>query len=101
ARPLTRHPATDRDPEFSPDGKQVAFVSEREGSPFLYVMPAEGGTPRRVGFHTSGYATQGWTPDGRSILISGPRDHFWREPDRFVLVRADERAAEVPLFDAR
>jgi len=100
ARALTRHPAADRDPEFSPDGKQIAFVSDRQGSPGLYVMPAEGGIPRQVGFHSAGYAPQGWAPDGRSILVSAPRDHFWRESDRFFLVRTDERAAESPLFDA-
>ena len=100
ARPLTRHPSADRDPEFSPDGKQIAFISEREGSPLVFVMPADGGNPKQVGFHTSGYRMQGWSPDGRSILVAGPRDHFWREADRFFLLRPDERTAEVPLFDA-
>ncbi len=35
-------------PRFSPDGKQVAFTSEYDGNREVYVMPAEGGTPKRL-----------------------------------------------------
>jgi tricorn protease len=100
AKPLTRHTAADREPEFSPDGKQLAFISDREGTPQVFVMPAEGGAPRQVGFHTGGYALNGWSPDGRSLLVSASRDHFWRDADRFFLIHVDERSAEIPLFDA-
>jgi tricorn protease len=100
AKPLTRHPSHDRQPAFSPDGKQIAFASDRQGSFHPYVMPAGGGAPRQVGFHSSGYAVGGWAPDGRGLLVSGPRDHFWRDADRFFLIRTDERVAEEPLFDA-
>jgi tricorn protease len=100
ARPLTRHQGMDRDPAFSPDGLQIAFVSNREGHFHVYVMPAEGGVPRQVAFHSSGYTLQGWAPDGHSLLVSGARDHFWKEADRFFLIKTDERTAEVPLFDA-
>jgi tricorn protease len=48
ARRLTNHPARDRQPRFSLDGKQLAFISERSGSPQVHVMPAAGGTPRQL-----------------------------------------------------
>jgi tricorn protease len=99
AKPLTRNPAVDRDPEFSPDGKQIAFASDRQGSFHPYLMPSEGGMPRQVGFHSAGYSVEGWTLDGRSILVSASRDHSWRDADRFFLIKTDERSAEVPLFD--
>jgi tricorn protease len=99
ARPLTRNPAVDRDPEFSPDGKQIAFTSDRLGSFHPYVMAAEGGTPRQVGFHSAGYSVEGWGSDGRSLLVSAARDHFWRDAERFFLIKTDERSAEIPLFD--
>ncbi len=99
ARPLTRNPAVDRDPEFSPDGKQIAFTSDRQGSFHPYVMPSEGGVPRQVGFHSAGYSVEGWGHDGRSLLVAASRDHFWRDADRFFLIKTDERSAEVPLFD--
>src|SRR5688572_5074286 len=40
---LTSHPALDSGAAFSPDGKQIAFNSEREGSKLLYTMPVNGG----------------------------------------------------------
>src|SRR6516225_5481094 len=56
ARRLTNHPARDREPRFSPDGKQLAFISERSGSPQVHVMPASGGIPRPLTAHTAGYS---------------------------------------------
>ena len=100
AKPLTRNAAVDRKPVFSPDGKQIAFVSDRQGSFHAYVMPAQGGVPKQVGFHSSGYLTEGWTPDGRALLVSGTRDDFWRDGDRFFLLKVDDRVAEEPLFNA-
>lgn len=100
ARRLTRSPAVDRDPEFSPDGKSIAFASDRQGSFHPYVMPADGGAPRQVGFHSAGYSLQGWSADGRSLLVSAARDHYWREADRSFLIPVDARGPETPLFDA-
>ena len=100
AKPLTRSDAVDREPEFSPDGKTIAFGSDRQGSFHPYVMPADGGIPRQVGFHSAGYAVEGWAGDGRSLLVSGSRDHHWRDAARFYLVPTEDRAAEVPLFDS-
>ncbi len=100
ARPLTRNAGVDRDPVFSPDGKRVGFSSDRQGSFQPFVMPAAGGLPRQVGFHTGGYVVEGFTPDGRSLLVSVGRDHFWRDADRFALIGSEGRTAEVPLFDA-
>src|SRR5471030_564800 len=48
ARPLTFHPGRDIAPKFSPDGKEIAFVSDREGSPQVFTIPREGGLPRQV-----------------------------------------------------
>jgi tricorn protease len=99
ARRLTNHPARDREPCFSPDGKQIAFISERGGSPQLHVMPAAGGTPRQLTFHTAGCSLQEWCPDGRRLLIRAARDHFWRHAERFFTVSAESRQADRLLFD--
>jgi tricorn protease len=99
ARRLTNHPGPDREPRFSPDGKQLAFISERSGSPQLYIMPAEGGAPRQVTYHTAGCSLQDWCPDGRSLLVNASRDHFWRHPERFFTISAETRQAETLLFD--
>ncbi|HEV3146667.1 MAG TPA: S41 family peptidase [Gemmataceae bacterium] len=99
AKRLTAHPAKDRQPKFSPDGKQIAFVSEREGTPQVFVMSAEGGSPVQMTFHTAGYELLGWAPDGKRLLVSSQRDNFWRHADRYFLVSADGKATEEMLFD--
>src|SRR5438045_3538656 len=48
ARRLTSGPEYTSFPRFSPDGTQVAFTSEYDGNREVYVMPAEGGTPKRL-----------------------------------------------------
>ncbi|CAN5746361.1 S41 family peptidase [soil metagenome] len=99
ARRLTWHEARESSPKFSPDGKKIAFLSDREDGRQVYVMPAEGGTPDRLTHHTAGYSLHDWTRDGRQLLVSGARDHFWRRADRFFLINAEGRSAEKALFD--
>lgn len=98
ARPLTRHPARDRQPKFSPDGKEIAFISDRSGSPQVHVMSAAGGAPRQVTHHTAGFTLQEWAPDGR-LLVGAARDNYWRHAERFFLVSPTARKGEEPLFD--
>jgi tricorn protease len=99
ARQLTQHPAHDREPKFSPDGKEIAFVSDREGSSQVFVMPAQGGAPQQLTFHAAGHSLLEWSPDGHGLIVSGARDHFWSHPDRFFRVNRGERMAEQLLFD--
>ncbi len=48
ARRLTSGPGYTSFARFSPDGTQIAFTSEYDGNREVYVMPAEGGTPKRL-----------------------------------------------------
>jgi tricorn protease len=50
ARRLTSHDGYEMFAHFSPDGKQLAFTGQYDGNTEIYVMPAEGGTPRRLTF---------------------------------------------------
>src|ERR1700729_2602298 len=52
-RRLTVHKAFDSHPRFSPDGKWIAFSSNRYGDSDVFVIPAEGGTARRLTFHSA------------------------------------------------
>jgi tricorn protease len=99
ARQLTAHQGRDSQPKFSPDGKEIAFVSDREGSPHVYTVAFHGGAPRQLTFHTAGAALQEYTLDGQSLLLKATRDHFWRHGERFFTVKAKERSAERLLFD--
>ena len=47
-RNLTRNPAYDGDPAWSPDGRKLGFVSNRDGSYGVYVMNADGSGQRRL-----------------------------------------------------
>ncbi len=98
AKALTQNPARDTQPKFSPDGSQIAFVSERDGSPQVYLMPATGGTPQQVTFNTAGYALQEWTGAGK-LLVSSARDNYWRRAERFFIVDPKTRKADELLFD--
>jgi Tol biopolymer transport system component len=47
-RSLTRHPAFDANPAWSPDGRKIAFVSNRDGGYGIYVMNADGSGQQRL-----------------------------------------------------
>ena len=48
AMQLTTNPAHDTEPVWSPDGKRIAFASDRMGSMDVYIVSKEGGEPRRL-----------------------------------------------------
>ncbi|MEZ6133890.1 MAG: S41 family peptidase [Pirellulaceae bacterium] len=99
-RRLTHHAASDSQPIFSPDGSQIAFISDRTGSSQIFIMQSNGELPRQVTFHSAGYALADWFPDGNSLLAIGSRDHFWRGANRLIQVDINERRAEKILVDA-
>ena len=53
---LTDDPANDIFPDWSPDGKQIAFVSYKDGIRNLYIVDADGGTPRQITFNPGEYS---------------------------------------------
>ena len=68
---LTADPAEDADPAFSPDGRSLAFISDRtDGAPRLHIMDADGSNVRVVG-NGPGTEHQGpaWSPDGTRIAL--------------------------------
>jgi tricorn protease len=63
-------------PSFSPDGSKIAFTGNYDGTNSVYVVPAGGGTPRRLTFHPADQDVLGWTPDGKRILFASARSAF-------------------------
>ncbi len=53
AQRLTSGPGVETNPVFSPDGSSIAFTGEYDGNVDVFVMPAEGGEPRRLTWHPS------------------------------------------------
>jgi tricorn protease len=73
ARPVTLHEAHDTYPVFSPDGKWLAFSSNRHGSYDVFVVPVQGGKPRRLTYDSASDIVSGWSPDGKNVLFASSR----------------------------
>lgn len=69
AAQVTTNPAYDTTPLWSPDGKQIAFASDRMGSLDIYIVSKDGGEPRRLTTH-SGSETPVAFSDAGHILFS-------------------------------
>jgi len=70
ARRLTSHAGLESTPAFSPDGKTLAFSAQYEGPTEVYIMPVEGGLPKRLTFAGQASMVVGWTPSGRIIYAT-------------------------------
>ncbi len=60
-------------PRFSPDGHWIAFSSNRYGNYDVFVIPATGGAPQRLTFHTGNDEVVGWTRDSQHIIFRATR----------------------------
>jgi tricorn protease len=83
ARLLVSHPATESRPLYSPDGRKLAFISNRTGNGDIYVLAFESGELKRLTFDDANDQLDGWSRDGRWIYftsssrdISGMNDLF-------------------------
>tara|TARA_R110002073_G_scaffold335881_2_gene529332 strand:- start:5022 stop:8258 length:3237 start_codon:yes stop_codon:yes gene_type:complete len=71
---LTSTAAVESNPYFSPDGKWIAFTSNRFGSNAVYVVSVEGGDAMRLTWHPNGAQVRGWTNNGKHVLYASSRD---------------------------
>ncbi|MFO0930333.1 MAG: PDZ domain-containing protein [Gemmataceae bacterium] len=88
ARRLTSHDGYEMFPRFSPDGKHVAFTGQYDGNTEIYVIPADGGVPRRLTYTATlgrddvsdrmgpNNICLGWTPDGKSVVFRSRMHSF-------------------------
>ncbi|MBD89104.1 MAG: hypothetical protein CL940_02060 [Deltaproteobacteria bacterium] len=80
---LTDHPAVDTSPTWSPDARRLAFVSDRTGSPQIWLASLSTGDLRRVS--RGGYVTSpDWSPIGETLVYAKQVGS-----DTFVIVRHD------------
>ncbi|HZM89189.1 MAG TPA: S41 family peptidase [Blastocatellia bacterium] len=70
---ITANKARDVYPRFSPDGKSIAFSSDRNGNFDVFIVPSQGGNVKQLTFHSSDDTVLGWTPDSRAVLFASSR----------------------------
>src|SRR5688572_21435865 len=69
-RLLVAHPANESRPIYSPDGARLAFVSNRAGSPDIWIATLADGSLRRLTFDDGAEQLDGWSRDGRWVYYS-------------------------------
>ena len=67
---LTTQESYESSPVWSPDGKQIAFASDRFGNTDVFVMPANGGSARRLTTNSASEIPSAFTPDGKYVVFS-------------------------------
>ena len=67
---LTTLSSYECNPVWSPDGKQLAFASDRYGNFDVFVMPAFGGSATRLTFNSASEIPTTFTPDGQNVLFT-------------------------------
>ncbi|MCZ6559900.1 MAG: PDZ domain-containing protein [Gammaproteobacteria bacterium] len=106
ARRLTSDIGMEVFPKFSPDGSQIAFSAEYNGTRQVYVMPSTGGTPKQLTWYNDvgpmpprggfDYRVLDWTPDGKHIMVRANRLPWGVRMGRYYLVPA-AGGTELPM----
>jgi len=102
ARPVTMHEKHDMMPIFSPDGRKIAFSSNRHGNYDVFVVSVQGGRPTRLTFDSADDYASGWSPDGKYILFSSSRSTSFPFNYELYKVSVDGgRAERISRFEGR
>ncbi|HTO90103.1 MAG TPA: PDZ domain-containing protein, partial [Candidatus Sulfotelmatobacter sp.] len=99
AKRLTSHLGEESRAAISPDGRWVAFSASYDGPVEVYVMPLDGGLPRRLTWDGSRALVQGWTPEARVIYASRITSGL-PNTQLFTLDPATGRRDPIPLAQA-
>jgi tricorn protease len=67
---ITTNPSYETMPVWSPDGKQIAFASDRNGNFDIYVVSSEGGVAQRVTTNSASEAPRAFSPDGKEVYFT-------------------------------
>lgn len=91
-RLLSTTVSQDLHPDWSPDGRRIAFASDRSGQFEIWVMSLDGGELRRVTAGEGSKSWPAWSPDGRTLLFT------WLRNGRYALMKVEANASEHETF---
>lgn len=74
AKRITSFQGRATSPKLSPDGAMIAFTSQYAGNYDVYVVSADGGSPKQLTWHPGNDIVKGWSTDGQSVIFSSSRD---------------------------
>ena len=98
---LSNHPVHDQDPDWSPDGTKIAFVSNRNHSEYqIYVMDADGTNQIKLTDGPREKRDPDWSPDGGKIAFTASPKVFGVEVSRIEVMDADGENRAVLEHDA-
>ncbi len=72
-RRLTSASGVETNPFFSPNGKYIAFSGNYDGNTDVYLIPVEGGIPKRLTWHPIGDTVRGFSSDGKKVIFASNR----------------------------
>ncbi|MBL0162245.1 MAG: PDZ domain-containing protein [Xanthomonadales bacterium] len=108
AQRLTSNAGEESQASISPDGRRIAFVGSYDASPEVYVMPIDGGAPKRLSFDGAGVRVVGWTPANEvlfaSTAVTGPGSSMILRavnPDTLIQRSLPFADANQASFDAK
>lgn len=73
AQRLTAMDGNEIRPDYSPDGKWIAFTSNQDGNNNVYVIPVGGGAIKQLTFHSSSDLVESWSWDSKFIYFASDR----------------------------
>ncbi len=94
-RRITSTAAVESDPHFSPDGKTIAFTSNRSGTRSVYSVSSRSGDLKRLTWHANSAYARGWTPDGKSVLYASSRETAPKSYNRLWTVPREGGASKL------
>lgn len=97
ARRLTINPGVELNPVFSPDGQKVAFTGNYDGNTDVYVIPVQGGEPKRVTYHPGADVVRGWL-DNDNVYFTTTREYQYAQSPRLYRANIHQGAEQALIM---